>query len=130
MKKSELQRLIREEIQSVQLEEGFWDNIKAKVTGSAAKGGALFKNLNAVLKGKPGDTVDVEIVKAISLLKTKMKVVPELQKDMDALFPKEVLEKLDPAIKGAIGNYKKSLEGFMKMHTNMMSSLEKLKLNK
>ena len=110
MKKSELQRLIREEIQSVQLEEGFWDNIKAKVTGSAAKGGALFKNLNAVLKGKPGDTVDVEIVKAISLLKTKMKVVPELQKDMDALFPKEVLEKLDPAIKGAIGNYKKSLE--------------------
>ena len=130
MKKSELQRLIREEIQSVQLEEGFWDNIKAKVTGSAAKGGALFKNLNAVLKGKPGDTVDVEVVKAISLLKTKMKVVPELQKDMDALFPKEVLEKLDPAIKGAIGNYKKSLEGFMKMHTNMMSSLEKLKLNK
>ena len=130
MKKSELQRLIREEIQSVQLEEGFWDNIKAKVTGSAAKGGALFKNLNAVLKGKPGDTVDVEIVKAISLLKTKMKVVPELQKDMDALFPKEVLEKLDPAIKGAIDNYKKSLEGFMKMHTNMMSSLEKLKLNK
>ena len=130
MKKSELQRLIREEIQSVQLEEGFWDNIKAKVTGSAAKGGALFKKLTAVLKGKPGDTVDVEIVKAISLLKTKMKVVPELQKDMDALFPKEVLEKLDPAIKGAIGNYKKSLEGFMKMHTNMMSSLEKLKLNK
>jgi hypothetical protein len=130
MKKSELQRLIREEIQSVQLEEGFWDNIKAKVTGSAAKGGALFKNLNAVLKGKPGDTVDVEIVKAISLLKTKMKVVPELQKDMDALFPKEVLEKLDPTIKGAIDNYKKSLEGFMKMHTNMMSSLEKLKLNK
>ena len=130
MKKSELQRLIREEIQSVQLEEGFWDNIKAKITGSAAKGGAMFKNLNAVLKGKPGDAVNIEIVKAISLLKTKMKVVPELQKDMDALFPKEVLEKLDPNIKGAIDNYKKSLVGFMKMHTNMMSSLEKLKLNK
>ena len=130
MKKSELHRLIREEIQSVQLEEGFWDNIKAKITGSAAKGGAMFKNLNAVLKGKPGDAVNIEIVKAISLLKTKMKVVPELQKDMDALFPKEVLEKLDPNIKGAIDNYKKSLVGFMKMHTNMMSSLEKLKLNK
>ena len=28
------------------------------------------------------------------------------------------------------GDNKKSLEGFMKMHTNMMSSLEKLKLNK
>ena len=130
MKKSELHRLIRVEIQSVQLEEGFWDNIKAKITGSAAKGGAMFKNLNAVLKGKPGDAVNIEIVKAISLLKTKMKVVPELQKDMDALFPKEVLEKLDPNIKGAIDNYKKSLVGFMKMHTNMMSSLEKLKLNK
>jgi hypothetical protein len=129
MKKSELKQIIREEI-NMAIEEGFWDTFKAKMTGKAASSAQMLKNFNALLKGKPGATVDTDLVKAITMLKSRMQSVPTIKRDLEALFPEETLTKLDPAVQKAISGYKRSLDGFEKQNANVLKSLEKLKLPK
>ena len=129
MKKSELQQIIREEINNA-IEEGFWDTFKAKMSGKAASGGQMLKNLNSLLKGKPNATVETDLVKAITMLKSRMQSVPTIKRDLEALFPDDTLDQLDPAVQKAISAYKTSLDRFEKQNAAILKSLDKLKLPK
>lgn len=137
MSKLILQQLIQKEIKKALLEhaqdnnldEGFWDNLKAKLSGSVAKQGQVFKNFNAYLSGKKDATVDVNLVKAITIFKQKIKVIPELIKDTDALFPEEFLDKLEnKKARTEIENFKKNLIALGSINDRMLKGLEALTL--
>jgi hypothetical protein len=125
----EIKKALKEHAQNNNLDEGFWDNLKAKLSGSAAKQGQVFKNFNAFLSGKKDATVDVNLVKAITIFKQKIKVIPELVKDTDALFPEEFLNKLEnKKAKTEIENFKKNLTILGSINDRMLKGLEALTL--
>ena len=103
MSKLILQQLIQKEIKKVlkehtnhsNLDEGFWDNLKANLVGSVKKQTQSAKNFMLAVSGKKNAVVDSDLIKAIAMFKEKIKVIPELVKDTDALFPKEFLNKLE-----------------------------------
>ena len=137
MSKLILQQLIQKEIKKVlkehatysNLDEGFWDNLKANLVGSVAKKTQSAKNFMLAVSGKKNAVVDSDLIKAIAMFKQKIKVIPDLVKDTDALFPKEFLDKLEnKKAKDEIALFKKNLAMLAAVNATMLQGLEALTL--
>ena len=137
MSKLILQQLIQKEIKKVlkehtphsNLDEGFWDNLKANLVGSVKKQTQSAKNFMLAVSGKKDAVVDSDLIKAIAMFKEKIKVIPNLVKDTDALFPKEFLDKLEnKKAKDEIELFKKNLTMLASVNATMLQGLEALTL--
>ena len=137
MSKLILQQLIQKEIKKVlkehahhsNLDEGFWDNLKASLVGSVKKQTQSAKNFMLAVSGKKNAVVDADLIKAVAMFKEKIKVIPELVKDTDALFPKEFLDKLEnKKAKDEIVLFKKNLAMLAAVNATMLQGLEALTL--
>jgi len=90
------------------LDEGFFDRLKAGVKGAAAGATQAVKNVGAAVKGDASKIVKTSDVVAGTKLaqktKTLGKELDDVIKDLNIMFPKEKLSK-EPKLKDAIEKY-------------------------
>lgn len=97
-----------------ELNEGFFDRMSAKFKGAGASAKTTMKNLGAFLKGDKDAIQDPKLAKNVAILKQKATTLKgdleEMQRDLEKLFPADVMEKLPKEFMAPLVNYIKSLE--------------------
>lgn len=96
------------------LEEGFFDRMTAKLKGAGAQAKTTYKNLGAFMRGDKEAIQDPKLARSVAMLKQKAstlkKNLDEMQRDLEKLFPPDVVAKLPAEFAKPFANYVKSIQ--------------------
>jgi hypothetical protein len=107
--KDELKEMIKNSTNEGDIDEGFFDRLKANIKGITAKTSTTFDNLKAFAKGDKDAIKDPKLAQNVAKLQQKTKTLDkelaDAMKDMATLFPKDVLAKTPEGFQTILNQY-------------------------
>jgi len=121
--KDELKEIIKKSINEGDIDEGFFDRLKANIKGITAKTSTTFGNLKAFVKGDKDAIKDPKLAQNMAKLQQKAKTLDSeltsVMKDMSLLFPKDVIAKTPEEFQNILNQYTGMLDVVKTLNTQI-----------
>ena len=108
-----------------QIDEGFFDRLKANIKGTGAQASTTFSNLKSFLKGDKQGIKDPVLAKNMATLQIKAKTLDkelaDVMKDIAKLFPEDALKKAPAEFKTILTNYTTLLDKTKVVNNNIVT---------
>jgi hypothetical protein len=121
--KDELKEVIKNSINEGDIDEGFFDRLKANIKGITAKTSTTFDNLKAFTRGDKEAIKDPKLAQNMAKLQAKAKTLDkeltDAMKDMATLFPKDVIAKTPEEFQTILSQYTQLLDKAKVLNTQI-----------
>ena len=126
--KDELKEIIKsnlskKKLSEEDLDEGFFDRLKANIKGISAKTSTTIDNLKAYAKGDKDAIKDPKLAQNMAKLQQKAKTLDSelasVMKDMATLFPKDVIAKTPEQFQTTLSQYTGMLDAVKNLNTQI-----------
>ena len=121
--KDELKEIIKNSIKEGDIDEGFFDRMKANIKGITAKTSTTFDNLKAFAKGDKEAIKNPKLAQNMAKLQQKAKTLDtelaDVMKDMATLFPKDVMSTTPEEFQTVLNQYTGMLDAVKTLNTQI-----------